>query len=69
MKNAPARFYELNADVTKNMSNYFFKYIADFIMFSTDTDSQIKRLCDVCVTLDNFGLKIYEKECTKNSVK
>ena len=41
----------------------------DLIIFSTDTDSYIQRLRNVCEALDNFGLKIDEKEGTKNSVK
>ena len=41
MKNVPGRCCELNADVTKNMRNYFFSYTDDFIIFSTETDSNI----------------------------
>ena len=48
MKNAPSGFCEFNTDVTKNIEIYFFTYIDDFIIFSTDTDSHIQRLHDVC---------------------
>ena len=51
------------------MRNYFFTHFYDLIIFSTDTDSYIQRLRNVYEALDNFGLKIDEIECTRNSVK
>ena len=63
LKNAPARFCELIADVTNKMKDYVFTYIDDFIIFSTDKNSHIQDIYNVFKALDSFDLKINEKKC------
>ena len=67
LKNGPARFCELIAEVLKNMRYYVFTYMDDFIIFSTDTNRHIHHLYNVLEALDRFGLKINEKNAPETA--
>ena len=58
LKKAPARYRELEADVTKNMRDSVFTYINDFIIFSTDKNSHVQILYNVIKAMDSFGKKL-----------
>ena len=63
LKNAPAKFSELIADVISGLEKFVFAYLDDFLVYSETLDDHYKHLTLLCERLDKFGLFVNLEKC------
>ena len=71
LKNAPAKFCELVADLISGLESFVFAYIDDFIVYSETLEDHYKHLRKLFTRFDDFGMFINTKKClfAKQEVK
>lgn len=64
LKNAPAKFCELVAEMTRGLENFVFSYLDDFLVFSKTLEEHYQHLNSLLQRLDDYGMYVNEKKCS-----
>ena len=64
LKNAPARFCELVAEMIRGLENFVFSYLDDFLVFSKTLEEHYQHLDALLQRLDDYGMYVNEKKCS-----
>ena len=71
LKNAPAKFAELIADVINGLETFVFAYLDDFLVYSETLGDHLKHLALLCERFEKFGLYLNLDKCQfgQNSIE
>ena len=70
LRNAPAKFCELVAEMISGLEHCVYAYMDDFLVFSNTLEDHYQHLDALLKRLDDYGMFVNEKKChfAKNSV-
>ena len=63
LKNAPAFFCKLVADIVNGMESFVFTYLDDFLIFSENIEQHLVHLDQLFQRLSDFGMFIKKEKC------
>ena len=63
LRNAPAKFCELVAEMISGLENFVFAYLDDFLVFSNTLEEHYNHLEALLARLNDYGMFVNEKKC------
>ena len=63
LRNAPARFCEMMAEMVRGLEDFIFFYLDDFIVFSETIEEHLRHVQQLLERMDNYGMHIQPEKC------
>ena len=63
LRNAPARFCEMMAEMVRGLEDFIFFYLDDFIIFSATIEEHVQHLYQLLQRLSAYGMHIQPEKC------